>query len=284
MNPHALDRRAARRAFAAAAAGYDAAAALQQEVAARLLERLELIRLQPARVLDLGCGTGQCAAALAARWPQARIVALDAAAPMLTVARARGLPDVLAADAQALPLASGSTDLVLSNLMLQWCEAPAVFAEVMRVLRPGGLWLFSTFGPDTLGELRAAWAQADAGAHVHAFTDLHDLGDQLLAAGFADAVMDAERLTLSYGSLDALLAELKALGAANALSARARGLSGKTRWRAMRAAYERWRGADGRYPATHELLFGHAWRPAADGFEFRLAGGQHPLRRAARAG
>lgn len=283
MNSHALDRRAARRRFAAAAAGYDAVAALQQEVAVRLLERLDLIRLQPTRVLDLGCGTGQCAAALAARWPRAQVVALDVVPPMLAKARARGVGGVIAADAQALPLASSSADLVLSSLMLQWCEAPAVFAEVMRVLRPGGLWLFSSLGPDTLSELRAAWAQADAGAHVHAFTDLHDLGDQLLAAGFADAVMDAERLTLSYASLDTLLRELKALGTANALSARARGLSGKTRWQAMRAAYERWRLPDGRYPATHEVLYGHAWRPAVDGFEFRLSGG-HPLRRAALTG
>lgn len=267
--PEQIDRAAARRAFAAAAASYDQAAVLQREIATRLLEQLDYVRLQPQTVLDLGCGTGFALDDLARRYRRARLLALDFAEPMLARARRRGTwrnrPRLLCADLLALPLATASVDLVYSNATLQWAsDLPTAFAELRRVLRPNGLLMFTSFGPDTLHELRAAWAAADGGrdAHVGTFIDLHDVGDALVRAGFADPVMDAERITLTYRSTRALMADLKALGAHNVLAGRPRGLTGRHRLAAVEAAYEAQR-RDGRLPATWEVVYGHAWAPAA---------------------
>ncbi|WP_455384762.1 malonyl-ACP O-methyltransferase BioC [Acidihalobacter prosperus] len=260
-----LDGAAVRRHFERAAEGFDAAAALPREIGERLLERLDVIRLQPARALDLGAGTGAVAEALLRRYRGAQIYAVDSAAAMLDLARRRGgwrrRPRVVCADAGRLPLAADSLDMVVSNLMLPWCLPPdAVFAEIRRVLAPDGVLLFSTLGPDTLAELRSAWAQVDAQPHVHPFMDMHDIGDALLRAGFADPVMDAERLQVTYPDVPALLRELKSLGAGNALVGRAPGLGGRGRLKAMIEAYEP--GADGRIRATCEVVYGLAWGAA----------------------
>lgn len=264
-DPYALDPRLARRHFAKAVCHYDDHAFLQREVGSRLVERLDYIRLQPQVVLDLGCGTGWLAQQVAQRYPQAHMVAVDAVQPMVQQAcRALGQVGVqgICADAHALPLADGAVDMVLSNLMLQWCAAvPQVFAEVARVLRAGGLWLFTTFGPDTLKELRASWAQVDGHPHVSQFWDMHDLGDALLAAGLRDPVVDMEMLTLTYPDVRGLLAELKGIGANNAALGQRRGLTGKGRWQAFWQAYGAFRLPDGRYPATYEVIYGHAWAP-----------------------
>lgn len=270
-----LDRRAVRAAFARAAERYDARAFLQREIADRLLARLDYIRLEPRRVLDLGCGTGYAMPRLARRYRGAQVFGLDLAPPMARLARRRSAPRLpfgigarlgrcrfLAADAEALPFADRSLDLIVSNLTLQWCEPDRVFAECRRVLRPGGLLLFTTFGPDTLKELRAAWQAADRQVHVHDFTDMHDLGDALLRAQLADPVMDAERLTLTYTEIGELLRDLKGIGAHNAAVARHGGLTGKARFARFRAAYEQLRGTDGRLPATYEVVYGNAWAPS----------------------
>lgn len=263
-----LDPRAVATSFHAAAARYDEVAVLQREVGARLLERLDLIRLTPQTVLDIGCGTGQVTRGLMERYRKARVLGLDLAPGMLLRARKRApwlrTLHVVCADAASLPLASGSCDLVFSNFTLQWCrDLDRVFAEARRVLRPGGLFLFSTLGPDTLRELREAWAHADGYNHVNAFTDMHDVGDALLRARFADPVMDVERFTLTYADVYALMRELKVLGAHNVSRGRAPGLTGRWRLQAMVAAYERQR-RDGVLPATYEVVYGHAWTPTQE--------------------
>ena len=267
--PNPLDKRAVVQAFARAAAGYDAAAVLQQEIGDRLLGRLALMRLEPKVVLDLGCGTGRLAYLLRKRYRTAQVLGVDLALPMLQAARRRvpwnwpWRPSTgwLVADAERVPLANGSCDLIVSNLMLQWCDPDAVFAECRRLLRPGGLLLFTTFGPDTLKELRAAWQATDGDVHVHDFIDMHDLGDALVRARFADPVMDVERLTLTYPDVQGLLRDLKAIGAHNAASARPRALTGKARFARFQAAYEAFRDGNGRLPASHEIVYGHAWAP-----------------------
>ncbi len=260
-----IDKVRARRSFDRAAPGYDAVAVLQREIGTRLLERLDYVRLAPKTILDLGCGTGQLIAPLQRRYPKARVVALDFAPAMLGLARRRGgwfnRPWCLCADAEALPLADGCVDLIVSNATLQWCnDLDATFRDWQRVLSPGGLLMFTSFGPDTLRELRAAWAQVDGYAHVSPFADLHDLGDGLVRARFADPVMDAERLTLTYPGARDLMRDLKVLGAHNAAAERPRGLTGPRRLAAVEAAYESHR-REGRLPATYEVVYGHAWAP-----------------------
>ena len=269
MAEASLERRAVRRAFDRAASRYDEAAVLQREIGARLIEHLDPMKLAPTRIVDLGCGTGGAFVSLRRRFPKARLVGIDMAAAMLEQAarrapwwrralRAAG-PELICADAERLPLAGGSAQLIFSNLALQWCDPNAVFAEAARVLSNEGLFLFSTFGPDTLKEFRMAFAEADAEAHVHRFIDMHDLGDALVHAGFADPVMEMEVVTLEYSTVEDAARDLKAIGAHNALAARPRGLSGRGRWRRMSEAYERLRRADA-LPVTYEVVYGHAWK------------------------
>lgn len=275
-----MRRRRAR--VAAAPAAYDSAAVLQHEVGRRMLERLEYIRLTPGVVIDAGSGPGSSPQGLAARFPEARMIALDSSPAMAALTRAtmptmdgkvsaaipawlrRWLrPDsglAVAADLARLPLVDASVGLVWSNLALHWSPDPvATFAEWRRALVSDGLVMFSMLGPDTLKELRAAWSGGGT-AHVHPFIDMHDVGDMLVHAGFADPVMDMETLTLTYRDLDGLFADLRATGTTNAHLARCRGLTGKAAWRSMRDAYEAVR-RDGTLPATFEVIYGHAWKP-----------------------
>ena len=266
---HAIERGEVRRAFDRAAATYDAAAELQRRVRDELLSRLDYVKLEPAAVLDLGAGTGHAALALKRRYPASTVLAVDLAESMLREARRRQTLfrrfQRVCADAAALPLRSASVELVFSSLMLQWCDVPdGVFAECRRVLRPGGLLSFTTFGPDTLVELRRAWAAADDGVHVSRFLDMHDVGDALVRAGFAEPVMDVDRVTLTYAEVRDLMRDLKAIGAHNAASGRRRGLTGRSMFARVVDAYERER-RDGRLPATYEVVYGHAWAPAVDG-------------------
>jgi malonyl-CoA O-methyltransferase len=283
-DPAAIDARAVRRHFARAAATYDAAAVLQREVGARMAERLDVVRLAPAAILDAGCGTGEALGELAARYPNAHRVALDIAWPMLEAARNRAgerrsvlsrllapvrgssvrAPLFVCGDIATLPFASAAFDLVWSNLALQWAgDPPGAFAELHRVLAVGGLLTFTTFGPDTLKELRAAFAEVDAKPHVGRFADMHDVGDMLVHAGFADPVVQMERMTLTYAAAPEMMRDLKAIGATNAAQGRARGLMGRRRWARVVAALDAMRGgiADGRIPATFEVIYGHAWKP-----------------------
>lgn len=260
-----VDKRGVRASFDRAAADYDRVAVLQREVGARLLERLALLRMAPRRILDLGTGTGHIARALMKRYSGARVVGLDIAEGMLAQARRRSRwwrrPGFVCGDIERLPFASHSADMILSNLTLQWCNGlDAAFAEFRRVLRPGGTLLFTSFGPDTLRELRASWAAADSFSHVNSFVDMHDVGDALVRAGLIEPVLDVERFTLTYPDLQGLVCDLKTLGAHNVTAGRARGLTGRGRWQRVREAYEVHR-CEGVLPATYEVVYGHAWAP-----------------------
>lgn len=259
-----LDKAKARRSFGRAAATYDATAVLQHEIGRRMIGRLDTMRISPGVILDIGCGTGVGTEALMKRYPKARVVALDFALPMLERTRRRGRwlrrPRCVCGDLDHLPLADASVDLVFANAALQWSTRPqAAFADIARILRPGGLLMFSSFGPDTLRELRAAWAEVDGGPHVHGFIDMHHYGDMLMRAGLADPVMDVERMTLTYRDPMQLMREIKVIGAGNASVGRARGLLGRRRIEQVCAAYERFRDADGRLPVSYEVVHGHAW-------------------------
>ena len=262
-----LDRRAIARDFNTAAATYDRVAVLQRAVLERLLERLEIIRLQPRVILDLGSGSGGGARRLARRYRQASVLQLDIARDMLRRARRQtwrwfSRQHFIQADALALPLAPASVDFAFSNLMLQWIDRPDdAFNELRRCLRPGGLVQFASFGPDTLHELRASWSAVDAAPHVSPFIDMHNIGDALVRAGFLDPVMEAEHFHLTYPDCYALMRELQQLGAQNALTARRRSLTGRRRLEGMVNAYEQFRDQDSRLPATFEVVYGHAWVP-----------------------
>jgi len=266
-DPYDIDLARVRRSFGRSARAYDAAAVLQKRVRDELLGRLDVVRLEPAVVLDLGAGTGHASLALKRRYRSSQVIALDLAEGML---REAGRRQTLlrrfrrvCGQASALPLRDASVDLVFSNLMLQWCQVPdAVFSECRRVLKPGGLFTFTSFGPDTLVELRRAWAAADSRTHVNRFIDMHDLGDALVRSGLAEPVLDVERFTLTYADVCDLMRDLKEIGAHNANAGRPRGLTGKGTLARMTEAYEAFR-KDGRLPATYEVVYGQAWCPAA---------------------
>lgn len=275
-----FDHRQVRRAFSRAAQHYDDAAALQREVASRLMEQLDYLddpaldRAPPQRVVDVGCGPGHAAIAMQKRWPKAQVIGLDLAPPMLAQARTNAggwrpaflpgvarRPDWLCADARALPLRDASVDILFSNLCLQWVEdLPAVFAGFRRVLKPDGLLLVSTFGHDTLHELRGAFAQADNAPHVSPFVSIAQFGDALIAAGFRNPVLDRDEFVMGHDELAGLMRELRTLGATNAMSERRRSLTGRARFARAAQAYEPWR-RDGRLPATWEVIYAHAWGP-----------------------
>lgn len=277
MSDFQLDPHQVRRHFGRAATSYEKHDALQREVQTALLERLDFYLETPLRVVDVGAGTGRGAALLKQRYPKAEVIALDLALPMLRAAKQHSswLKPFMRACAEAtqLPLADHSVDVLYSNLCFQWVDdLPALFGECMRVLKPGGFMAFSSFGPDTLKELRAAWAEADQLPHVGRFLDMHDVGDAMLNAGLRDPVLDVFRYTLTYSEPRKLLEELQGLGATNADRARARGLTGKARYQRMLAAYEAMR-VDGRIPASWEVVSAHAWGPPV-GQPRRVPGGE----------
>lgn len=278
MAEFGVDKKEVARSFGRAAYGYDAHAVLQREVTGRLAERLQLMNLDPGRILDLGCGTGHGLSLLGQSFPKAEMLALDIALPMLEAARiktpsvswlesiVRGLMGkasanayFVCADIERLPFKKSIADLVWSSLALQWMNDPeATFRELHRVSAPGGLLMFSTFGPDTLKELRQAFSVVDGGSHVSRFVDMHDIGDMLVHAGFQHPVMEMEVLTLTYSDLKSLMRDLKGLGAHNAAADRSRGLMGKSSWKKLEQAYDAFR-KDGRLPASFEVVYGHAW-------------------------
>ncbi len=271
MNEYLIDKRQMRRAFNRAAADYDGAAVLQREVCNRMLERLDYIKLQPARIVDVGSGTGWGTRQLAQRYSSSQIIALDIAIAMLQTAQDRSgwwqklfggsRQAQICADVEALPVAANSVELVWSNLALQWCnDLPATFADLHRALKVDGLLMFSTFGPDTLKELRAAFNGVDNHNHLNRFTDMHDLGDMLTHSGFAEPVMDMEYITLTYDDVRGVLSDLKQIGAHNATAGRGAGLMGKQAWSRLVENYELSR-RDGKLPATYEVVYGHAWKP-----------------------
>ena len=262
LHDSAINALSVRKSFDRAGAGYDAFAELQAIARTSLLHRLDRITAAPPRVvLDAGAGTGLASHALTCRYPMGQVIALDSALGML---RASGCQQSwvqsfhrVCADAEHLPLADASVDLILSNLMLQWCDLDAVFAEFRRVLAPRGSISFSTLGPDTLHELRAAWAEVDSHSHVNRFINVHEVRAAMLRAGFTAPMLDVERHTLTYADVRGLAADLKGIGAHNMTAGRPKGLTGPRKFAAMQAAYETFR-REGRLPATYEVIFGQA--------------------------
>ncbi len=265
-----IDKRRVRASFGRAAADYDAAAVMQHEVFERMFTRLDLVKLQPHTILDAGCGPGRSPGRLAGRYRDARVLALDIALPMLRMGMSarsrwdkltgRSRQSFICGDIEALPLVDNGIDLAWSNLAIQWCnDLDTTFREFHRILKPDGLLMFSTFGPDTLKELRQA-SNADAGyTHVNQFIDMHDIGDALVRAGFDDPVMDVEHFTLTYADVMSLMRDLKLIGAHNSTEGRRRGLEGRSFLQKIVENYEQFR-SKGRLPATYEVVYGHAWK------------------------
>ena len=279
MRYDALDKHRLRRAFNRAAPKFDSAATLHREIADRMIERLSIIRLNAATILDAGSATGYATKLLRHRFARSFVIELDHSVVMLRQRANRRRTYIpwsglrrfpVCADFQRMPLAPSSVDLVWSNLALHWAEEiPAVFAEAHRVLRPGGLLMFSMFGPDTLKELNSTFRDSGSrgngsrgnGFRVNRFVDMHDVGDALVQSGYADPVMDMEYLTLTYTDVAALLRDLKAQGSSSTHELTHKGLTARSSYESVVARYEQFRGGDGRLPATFEIVYGHAWKP-----------------------
>lgn len=274
--------------FTAAATQYDDVAVLQRQTADELLERLSFMKISPQKILDLGTGTGRNLALLHQRYPQAQLIAMDIAPGMLKQAQKRFRDDLgfkrwlpnnkalqrIAGDAESLPLADNSVDLVFANLALQWCDPRQSFKEIQRVLKADGLLMFTSLGPDTLTELRQAWAAVDNYPHVNVFYDMHDVGDAMTASGLADCVLDVEPYTLTYKTPMAMMRDLKILGAHNVNEGRRRGLTGKNVMKNVITAYEKFR-REGLIPASYEVVFGHGWKLAQAGQQQAEDGSVH---------
>ena len=261
-----------RQAFDRAADDYEQFAVLQKEVCSRLLEKLDVVKIKPEMILDAGTGTGSAIADLFARYKKAQLVALDLSENMLNKSRRHGSlfrsPHLVCADIESLPFSDNSFDLIFSSLSMQWCnDLNAALLEAKRVLKPGGLFVFTTFGPDTLKELRHSWSKVDDAKHVNQFIDMHDIGDALLEDGFAEPVMEAEILTLTYNSVEEIMRDLKAIGASVTASEgrqgqTVKGLGGKSTLQTVRQTYEEFR-QNNLLPASYEIIYGHAWKPLA---------------------
>jgi malonyl-CoA O-methyltransferase len=282
LNDHYyIDKLRARTSFGRAANTYDASAILQKQVREEMLSRLDLVKLDPHTILDAGCGTGLASHALQQRFEKSQVVSLDFALPMLQKTRSSnpnnrligkvknffsGMKEnLLCADIESLPLANASVCLVWSNLAIQWCnDLDSALQEFQRVLQPEGLLMFSTFGPDTLKELRIATSGQAGVTSVSRFIDMHDIGDALVRAGFSAPVLDVERFTLTYDDVKSIMRDLKSIGAHNATDGRARGLLGRGFLLNLEARYEKFRLGSkldgGKLPATFEVVYGHAWR------------------------
>jgi malonyl-CoA O-methyltransferase len=258
---HELDQKLLRKACDQIAPAYNSNDFFCAETRERLLERLDLVTLTPATILDLGAGTGQAVGPLQTRFKGATIIELDWSAAMLQNLQSRaGDLHAVCADAHQLPLADASIDIVIANMLLPGCAQPEqVFHEARRVLRKSGLFLFNTLGPDTFKELRKAWAKVDEYPHVHTFADMHNIGDSLVQAGFQEPVMDVERLTITYSKAQRLMDDLRALAATNLLQNRRRGLTPPALWQRMLGELEQTRDTNDQLPVSLEVITGQAW-------------------------
>ena len=250
--------------FGKAATTYDQAAILQQEVGNRLIERLEYVKINPKNILDLGCGTGYFIDPLKKKYPKAKIIGCDLSLGMLKQVKKKDTffkkHNLICGDAEHLPLADNSIDFIFSNFAIQWCyDLPQLFNELNRVLSPDGLIMFTTFGPDTLKELKLSWQQVDDYTHVNDFFDMHDIGDALLQSRFKNPVMDAEFMKLTYSKVFGLMKDLKAIGAHNMHENRNHQLTSKSALKKLESAYDTFKQDDGMLPATYEVVYGHAW-------------------------
>ena len=258
-----LNRKRVRKAFDRAAESYDEAAVLQKEVCSRLLERLDIVKISPDWILDAGSGTGEAIKPLQKKYKKSEIALLDLSERMLLKAEKNTAlfkkAYAVCGDLEANPFVDEQFGLVFSSLALQWCNDISVtLADFKRILKPGGLLMFATFGPDTLKELRSSWKTVDQAAHVNAFLDMHDIGDVLMQLGFAEPVMEAEVITVNYETVDLLMQDLRNIGANVTASGQNNGMLTPNKLNALRQAYEAFR-ADGVLPASYEIVYGHAW-------------------------
>ncbi len=245
-----------RNTFNTASSNYNDNAFLQNEIANRLAEKLKVISIKPQTIIDLGSGTGLLSNKTAEIFPNANLICVDFAQQSL-LENPHNLK--VCANAYELPFASNSVDFIVSNLMMQWCpDLTTLFNECFRILKPQGLFLFTTFGPDTLKELKRSWSVVDSSAHVNNFIDMHDIGDQMLQSGFQSPIMEMEKLILTYEKVVDLMHDLKAIGAQNVAN-RSKALTGKTKFKKMIEMYENYR-EDGKLPATYEVIYVHAWK------------------------
>ena len=262
-HPMALLPREVSRVFDAAVDTYADAAVVARVAREELLDRLDVVTLAPEVIVDVGCGDGAALGPLRDRYPAATVLALDLAPAMVDCAQARA-PDATAllGDAHALDLPANAVDLIFCNQMLPWCyDSEKVLAEFRRIIRPGGLLHFSSLGPDTLVELRRAFGRVDRGIHVHYFYDMHDIGDAVGRAGFAEPIMDVDTLQLTYADVTTLMRDLKRAGSANVARGRSRGMLGRGQLARLAQAYEPMR-QNGRLPLTYEIVYGQAWAAA----------------------
>ncbi|MFK8066862.1 MAG: malonyl-ACP O-methyltransferase BioC [Gammaproteobacteria bacterium] len=261
-----LDKNKVAKSFSRASSSYEDVAVVQQAVLAEHLERLSVTNLDPDRIIDLGSGTGTGSVKLEKLYKKSRVYAFDLAQGMLKehqnkLSSFRNRTTLICADIDHLPIQSDSADLIFSNLALQWSNnIDHAIGEFRRILRTGGLLSFTTVGPDTLKELRAAWQEVEADVHIHDFLDMHIIGDALIKNGFGAPVLDVDRYTLTYPDTKSLLLDLKNLGATNASSERTKGLSGRKAILELDKAYEKQR-VEGKLPLTYEIVYAHAWVP-----------------------
>lgn len=258
--PRLPDKARVRASFDRAAASYDAAAVLQRQVCALLLENFSLSTPAAPRILDAGCGTGYGASLLRAQWPAAHITAADFAPAMLTLARHHA-DACCAADIENLPFADQSVDAWWSSLSIQWCDSGRAFAEAARVLTPGGRLAVSTLGPATFGELRQAFSGLDHYRHTLPFSDSTAIASALRTAGFGELALRRVSISLHYADLKTLLHAVKAIGASGVGDGARRGMMGRTTWQALEAAYERQRTAAG-LPASYDIILCTARKPS----------------------
>jgi malonyl-CoA O-methyltransferase len=234
--------------------------------------RLKLLKINPSSILDLGCGPGNAGPDLKKFYKPHDLIYLDFAYEMLKKAEeknrdhflkafsSRTAQQFICADMEAIPLEENSVDMVWSNLSLQWCnDLDRVFAQIAKILTHNGLFIFSTFGPSTLHELRSSLASFSEHSHVNQFIDMHDIGDALIRCGFSDPVLDVDVYTLTYSTFKEIMYDLKHIGARNALQGRAKGMTGKGFLYQLEKLYEVYRAND-KLPASYEVVYGHAWR------------------------
>jgi len=254
------ERSSSRERFDRAARSFQTASFVHDEARRRLLDRLDGLKIESGTIVDLGSALGQSAAELSRKFPEARIIALDSSREMLK----RSVPgefSKLAGDAVRLPFPDRSIELLFANLVLPWNLPDALFAEAGRVLTNTGVLVFSTLGPDSLNELRRAWARADDAIHVHAFFDVQTLGDLVQNARLEEPVLDVDRIQVSYAELSAVIRDLRACGATNTAGGRRRSLMGRGRWQRFVEAlwHDQGEGHEGRLSLTVELIFGQAF-------------------------
>lgn len=272
MNKNSIDKKRAQASFNKASSSYEDSAILQKHVLGEMFTRLKLLKINPESILDLGCGLGNAGPNLKETYKPRDLIYLDFAYNMLKKAEQKNTDhfikvftnktkqQFICADMEAIPLEKNSIDMIWSSLSLQWCnDLDKVFTQIAETLKHNGLFVFSTFGPSTLHELRTSLASFSQYSHVNQFIDMHDIGDALVRCGLSDPVLDVDRYTLTYKEFKGIMYDLKNIGARNALQGRAKGMTGKGFLYQLEKLYEIYR-SDGKLPASYEVVYGHAWK------------------------